>query len=97
MKQFLISTFKVSMQEAKLAKEKMHGRLACGRPLVVRLASEKCTEEAAQNSAKAVHEAGKTSIAGGSSGQMNRSAKIAAIKNKLKALEEECSSAKKQK
>lgn len=85
------------MQEAKLAKEKMHGRLACGRPLVVRLASEKYLEEAAQNSSKAVGEANKTGFVGGTSGQMNRSAKIAAIKNKLKALEEESSSAKKQK
>ncbi|XP_015389553.1 uncharacterized protein LOC102607794 isoform X1 [Citrus sinensis] len=84
-------------EEAKLAKEKMHGRLACGRPLVVRLASEKYLEDAAQNSSKAVGEANKTGFVGGTSGQMNRSAKIAAIKNKLKALEEESSSAKKQK
>ncbi|KAK3220378.1 hypothetical protein Dsin_014348 [Dipteronia sinensis] len=96
-KQFLISTFKVSMQEAKLAKEKMHGRLALGRPLVVRLASEKYLEEAAQNPSKGVGETNKTGLAGSTSGQMNRSVKIAAIKNKLKALEEENHSAKKQK
>ncbi|KDP22236.1 hypothetical protein JCGZ_26067 [Jatropha curcas] len=84
-------------EEAKLAKEKMHGKLACGRPLVVRLASEKCMEEVAQNSSRAVGEMNKTGIVGGTSGQMSRSAKIAAIKNKLRALEEEGSSVKKQK
>ncbi|KAH7557682.1 hypothetical protein JRO89_XS11G0200900 [Xanthoceras sorbifolium] len=85
-------------EEAKLAKEKMHGRLACGRPLVVRLASEKYLEEAAQNPTKGVGETNKKGPSCSStSGQMNRSAKIAAIKNKLKALEEEKPSAKKQK
>uniref|UniRef100_A0A5B7A8P2 RNA-binding protein 18 n=1 Tax=Davidia involucrata TaxID=16924 RepID=A0A5B7A8P2_DAVIN len=85
------------MQEAKLAKEKMNGKLACGRPLVVRLASEKYLVESSENSAKAVGEANKLSLAGSSSGQMNRSAKIAAIKNKLKAMEEESHCSKKQK
>ncbi|GKU89262.1 hypothetical protein SLEP1_g3426 [Rubroshorea leprosula] len=85
------------MQEAKLAKEKMHGRLACGRPLVVRLASEKYIEEATQNSSRVGGEAVKIGIAGSNSGQMSRSAKITAIKNKLKALEEESGSSKKQK
>ena len=89
--------FKVGMQEAKLAKEKMHGRLACGRPLVVRLTSEKYLEEAAPNSSRAVGEINKTSTVSGTSGQMSRSAKIAAIKNKLRTLEEEGSSVKKQK
>ncbi|OAY48348.1 probable RNA-binding protein 18 isoform X2 [Manihot esculenta] len=84
-------------EEAKLAKEKMHGRLACGRPLVVRLASEKQLEEAAQNSSRAVGEMSKTGIIGGTSGQMSRIAKIAAIKNKLRTLEEEGCSMKKQK
>ncbi|KAK4837764.1 hypothetical protein QYF36_008270 [Acer negundo] len=85
-------------EEAKLAKEKMHGRLALGRPLVVRLASEKHLEEAAQNPSKGVGETNKTGPAGSTSGlHMSRSAKIAAIKNKLKALEEENHSAKKQK
>ncbi|EXC05972.1 hypothetical protein L484_014242 [Morus notabilis] len=96
-RQFLISTIKVSMQEARLAKEKMHGRLACGRPLVVRLASEKFLAESEGSSPAGVGEAGKASGAGNSLGQMSRSARIAAIKNKLKALEEEGSSAKKQK
>lgn len=85
------------MQEARLAKEKMHGRLACGRPLVVRLASEKYMVESAEHSSKGVSEACKASASGSGSGQLSRSAKIAAIKNKLKALEEEGSSAKKQK
>ncbi|TXG70995.1 hypothetical protein EZV62_005930 [Acer yangbiense] len=85
-------------EEAKLAKEKMHGRLAIGRPLVVRLASEKYMEEAAQNSSKGVGDTNKTGPAGSTSGlHMSRSAKIAAIKNKLKALEEENQIAKKQK
>ncbi|XP_044468812.1 probable RNA-binding protein 18 isoform X2 [Mangifera indica] len=83
-------------EEAELAKEKMHGRLACGRPLVVRLASEKYLEETTQNSSKAACDANKSGIIGGG-GQMTRSAKIAAIKNKLKALEEESCGAKKQK
>lgn len=85
------------MQEAKLAKEKMNGRLTCGRPLVVRLASEKLFEETTHNPHKAVIgcEANKSSLASSSLGQMSRSGKIAAIKKKLKALEEESCSAKK--
>lgn len=85
------------MQEAKLAKEKMHGRLACGRPLVVRLSSEKYSVEEAENPSRRAGEATKTSLSASSSGQMSRSSKIAAIKNKLKALEGEGFSAKKQK
>ena len=85
------------MQEARLAKEKMHGRLACGRPLVVRLASEKYMVDSAEPSSKGVGETSKASAAGSSSGPLSRTAKIAAIKNKLKALEEEGSNAKKQK
>ncbi|GAV76298.1 RRM_1 domain-containing protein [Cephalotus follicularis] len=84
-------------EEAKFAKEKMHGRLACGRPLVVRLASEKFLEEAAENSSKAIAEANKIGLPGRSSEQINRNAKIAKIKNKLKTLEEESASVKKQK
>nr|DAD39571.1 TPA_asm: hypothetical protein HUJ06_013894 [Nelumbo nucifera] len=73
----------------------MNGRLACGRPLVVRFASEKQLVEAAAHPPKAVGEGNKSSIAGSSLGQMSRTAKIAAIKNKLKAMEEESSSMKK--
>ncbi|KAG5108883.1 hypothetical protein JHK84_045790 [Glycine max] len=78
-------------EEAELAKEKMHGRLACGRPLFVRLAGEKCMLETADNSTKAAGEGHKMHLTGGGGamGQTSRSAKIAAIKNKLKSLEEE--------
>ncbi|KAK5782636.1 putative RNA-binding 18 [Gossypium arboreum] len=85
-------------EEAKLAKEKMHGRLACGRPLMVHLASEKYLEEAAaQNSSKAGCNTIKSGTTSTISGQVSRSAKIAAIKNKLKALDEERDGAKKPK
>ena len=50
------------MQEAKLAKEKMHGKLACGRPLVVRLASEKYSVEIAEKLSKGVGDSHKTSL-----------------------------------
>jgi len=85
------------MQEARLAKEKMHGRLACGRPLVVRLASEKSAVEAAENLSKTSVVTNRSTSSSSSSGPMSRSAKIAAIKNKLKALEEDGSRAKKPK
>lgn len=75
------------MQEAKLAKEKVHGKLVYGRPLVVRLASEKNLVEGAESSDKAINTK-KPGVAGSSSAQMTRSAKIAAIKNKLKDMEE---------
>lgn len=75
----------------------MHGRLACGRPLVVRLANEKYLDESRESSSKGTSEASQTSTAGGSLTPMSRSVKIAAIKNKLKALEEEGSSTKKKK
>lgn len=86
------------MQEAILAKEKMHGRLACGRPLIVHLASEKYATETIENPSKATGRASRSSIAGGSSSAAltNKSAKIAAIKSKLKALEEESSGVKRQ-
>ncbi|XP_030475208.1 uncharacterized protein LOC115692489 isoform X1 [Syzygium oleosum] len=86
-----------SKEEAELAKEKMHGKLACGRPLVVRLACEKYLVEAKENSSKVGGQLDKTCISGSSSGQMSKSAKIAAIKSKLKALEEENPNGKKQK
>ncbi|XP_050385051.1 uncharacterized protein LOC126801674 [Argentina anserina] len=85
-----------SVEEAKLAKEKMHGRLACGRPLVVRLSSEKFSIQEPHNPSQS-GKATKTSLSASSSGQMSRTSKIAAIKNKLKALEGEGFSAKKQK
>ncbi|KAI3735327.1 hypothetical protein L6452_14822 [Arctium lappa] len=81
-------------EEAKRAKEKMHGKLACGRPLVVRLAREKYLMEMANKSGKP-----SGGIESSRSGplQMKRSAKIAAIKNKLKAMEEEDHDTKRQK
>lgn len=81
----------MSTQEAELAKEKMHGRLACSRPLVVRLASEKLLEYSSHDHHKRLlPEANRTrSVSGSSSGQMSRDEKVAAIKNKLKALEED--------
>lgn len=76
------------MQEAQLAKSKMNGKLACGRPLVVRFASEKCPAETT-NPLKTPCDSKNLSSASSTSGQVNRNAKIAAIKNKLKSLEEE--------
>ncbi|PIA49249.1 hypothetical protein AQUCO_01300239v1 [Aquilegia coerulea] len=82
-------------EEAELAKEKMHGKFACGRPLVVRFACEKYLVESEANPSKTIGEGNKSSFVGNSSGQMSRSAKIAAIKNKLKALEDDGSCLKK--
>ncbi|GFP91355.1 probable RNA-binding protein 18 [Phtheirospermum japonicum] len=73
--------------EAIRAKEKMHGRMACGRPLVVRLASEKYPFEGLPSSSKSV-EGSKSGLSGGGA-RVSRIAKIAAIKNKLKAMDEE--------
>lgn len=88
-----------SKEEAKLAKEKMHGKLACGRPLVVRLASEKFMTNTTNDTSKAAGESSKSRLGGSNYGQLTRSDKIAAIKNKLRALEGggESSSVKKQK
>lgn len=76
------------MQEAEVAKAKMNGRLACGRPMVVRFASEKCPANAS-STLKTGCDSKNLSSASSTSGQLNRYAKIAAIKNKLKSLEEE--------
>ncbi|KAK9147428.1 hypothetical protein Scep_006185 [Stephania cephalantha] len=84
-----------TVEEAQLAKEKMNGRLACGRPLVVHFASEKylldaaAAAAAAANSSRGIGETSRPKIMGSSSGLTSRSAKIAAIKNKLKTMEEE--------
>ncbi|XP_016486972.1 uncharacterized protein LOC107807160 isoform X1 [Nicotiana tabacum] len=84
-------------EEAVLAKEKMHGKLVCGRPLVVRLASEKYFMEGAESSFGAGGETSKSNFVAGSSAQMSKTAKIAAIKNKLKAMEEENQNSKRPK
>ncbi|KAL1824084.1 hypothetical protein ACET3Z_010862 [Daucus carota] len=77
-----------TVEEAKLAKEKVHGKLVYGRPLVVRLASEKDLVDGAGSSDKAI-DAKKPGLTGSCPGQLTRSAKIAAIKNKLKDMEEQ--------
>lgn len=85
------------MQEAQLAKTEMNGRLAYGRPLVVRYASEKYLMDA-KDPAKSTFDLKKPCFSSGSgTGQMSRSSKITAIKNKLKALEQEGCSFKKSK
>ncbi|KAG7035645.1 putative RNA-binding protein 18, partial [Cucurbita argyrosperma subsp. argyrosperma] len=78
-----------SKEEAKLAKENMHGKLACSRPLVVRLASEKLVINTTNNNntSRAAGETSKSRPSGSNYGHMSRSDKIAAIKNKLRALE----------
>ncbi|XP_022958043.1 probable RNA-binding protein 18 isoform X1 [Cucurbita moschata] len=78
-----------SKEEAKLAKESMHGKLACSRPLVVRLASEKLVINTTNNNntSRAAGETSKSRPSGSNYGHMSRSDKIAAIKNKLRALE----------
>ena len=45
-----------------MAKEKMHGKLAFGRPLVVRLVSEKYLAETAKKLPKGVGDSHKTSL-----------------------------------
>ncbi|MCI14637.1 putative RNA-binding protein 18-like, partial [Trifolium medium] len=55
------------------------------------------TKETPASSTKAVGEGHKLHLTGGGIGQTSRSAKIAAIKNKLKSLEEDNSRTKKQK
>ncbi|RWW18878.1 hypothetical protein BHE74_00029009 [Ensete ventricosum] len=73
-------------EEALSAKAKMNGRFVSGRPLVVRLASEKHMGDMESKFACAET---KANDACSMLGQMNRNAKIAAIRNKLKSLEEQ--------
>ncbi|XP_062206196.1 uncharacterized protein LOC133908084 isoform X2 [Phragmites australis] len=80
-------------EEAQLAKEKMNGKLVCGRPMVVHLASERCSLDSS-NTQRALKNKKLAGGSGGKSGQTDRAAKIAAIKNKLKSLEEEGCSTK---
>ncbi|CAA7395630.1 unnamed protein product [Spirodela intermedia] len=90
-------------EEAQLAKARMDGRLACGRPLVVHFANEKYfaetnTMKSAAAAAAAVDRKSVTAGGGGgasSSGQTSRAATIAAIRSKLKSLEEERAGGKK--
>ncbi|URD83614.1 hypothetical protein MUK42_01290 [Musa troglodytarum] len=73
-------------EEALLAKSKMNGRFVSGRPLVVRLASEKHLGDLESKFSCAET---KDNDARSTPGQMNRNAKIAAIRTKLKSLEEQ--------
>ncbi|XP_066387512.1 uncharacterized protein [Miscanthus floridulus] len=81
-------------EEAQLAKEKMNGKLVCGRPMVVHLASEKSSLDSS-SSHRAVKDKKLAGGSGGKSQYTDRAAKIAAIKNKLKSLEEGGCSTKK--
>jgi hypothetical protein len=81
------------MQEAQLAKEKMNGRLVRGRPVTVHLASEKCFLDSS-NSQRMLKDKKLAGGSGSKSAQTDRAAKISAIKNKLKSLENEGGSAK---
>ncbi|CAL9780848.1 unnamed protein product [Musa acuminata subsp. burmannicoides] len=74
-------------EEALLAKTKMNGRFVSGRPLVVRLASEKYLGDVESKFACAETKA--NDARSSTLGQMNRNAKIAAVRNKLKSLEEQ--------
>jgi len=80
-------------EEAQLAKEKMNGKLVCGRPMVVHLASEKSSLDSS-HSHRALKDKKMTGGSAIRSAQTDRAAKIAAIKNKLKSLEEEGCSTK---
>lgn len=83
------------MQEAQLAKSNMNGRLFFRRPIVVRLASEKTTAEGTCNVRSTSMDAKQSSISCSKLAHMDKDAKIAAIKKKLRSLEGEGSSAKK--
>eukprot|EP01018_Ginkgo_biloba_P020872 Gb_41141 [translate_table: standard] len=78
-------------EEAEKAKECMNGRLALGRPLVVRFVDEKLVTHSAETS-RHTSESNHPN-ASLSSCTMNRSSKIAAIQNKLKSMGQEESSA----
>ncbi|XP_078432956.1 RNA-binding protein-like RNA recognition motif protein [Wolffia australiana] len=84
-----------SKEEAELAKSRMHGRLACGRPLVVHFAQERWSPEVnpvTSDRAASKDRKGKnltTAAAASSSICTSRAATIAAIRGKLKAMDEE--------
>ncbi|KAK8939169.1 hypothetical protein KSP39_PZI011693 [Platanthera zijinensis] len=84
----------VSMQEAQMARTEMNGKMAFGRPLVVRYACEKYFMDA-KDRRKCPFDLKNTCSLGSVMGQMIQIAKIAAIMNKLKALEQEGCGAKK--
>ncbi|CAL4940346.1 unnamed protein product [Urochloa decumbens] len=80
-------------EEAQLAKEKMNGKLVCGRPMVVHLASEKSSLDSS-DSHRTLKNKKATGGSASRSAETDRAAKIAAIKNKLKSLEEDGCSTK---
>jgi hypothetical protein len=82
------------MQEAQLAKSKMNGLLFFGRPIVVRLASEKTTPEGTYNVGTSSLDTKQSSISCSKLAHMDKDAKIAAIRKKLRSLEGEGSNAK---
>lgn len=86
----------MSIQEAELAKATMHGKLISGRPLVVRFASDKCNVDST-DPVKNTSQSKKRGSSSSGSSQVDRNLKIAAIKSKLKSLEEENCSSKKMK
>lgn len=81
-------------EEAQLAKEKMNGKLICGRPMVVHLASER-SSLGSSSSHRAVKDKKLAGGSGAKSQYTDTAAKIAAIKNKLKSLEDGGCSTKK--
>lgn len=76
-----------------MAKEKMNGKLVRGRPVVVHLASEKCFLDSS-NPQRALKDKKLAGGSGSKSALTDRAAKISAIKNKLKSLENEGCSTK---
>ncbi|KAJ3682045.1 hypothetical protein LUZ60_014618 [Juncus effusus] len=84
-----------SKEEAKLAKEKMNGKLIFGRPLVVRLSTERISIEGRNNLSNFGHPKAKQLKNNVKCDKLDRNAKIAAIRNKLKSLEGEGSSVNK--
>ncbi|KAJ1693583.1 hypothetical protein LUZ63_010281 [Rhynchospora breviuscula] len=81
-------------EEAQIAKSNMNGRLVFGRPIVVRLASEKATAEGTKTLGATSADAKQSSTSCSKLASLDKDAKIAAIRKKLKSLEGEGSSAK---
>ncbi|KAK8965205.1 Serine/arginine-rich splicing factor RSZ21 [Platanthera guangdongensis] len=81
-------------EEAQMARTEMNGKMAFGRSLVVRYACEKYFMDA-KDRGKCPFDLKNPCSLGSGMGQTSRIAKIAAIKNKLKALEQEGCGAKK--
>ncbi|KAK8954151.1 hypothetical protein KSP39_PZI002121 [Platanthera zijinensis] len=76
----------VSMQEAQMARTEMNRKMAFGRPLVVRYACENYFMDV-KDRGKCPSDLKNPCSFGSGMGQMSLIANIAAIKNKMKALE----------